>query len=247
DRDIVLAARVTGPAVAPPPAADKDKKDEPKPGEVQAAANKQVKLVVVADLDAFSNMFFNLRRANQDDNLRFDNVAFILDCIDDLVGDQSLIELRNRRPKLRQLTTVMQSQEQYEKTWSIERKKAEDDARKALDAAQARLDAAVKKIDDSADLDERAKEIQKESVQQTENRKLELEKGTIENEKKLTIERARYAKNAQQRQVQTRYQISTLVFTPVPALLVGLWIFFRRRSREALIVPKNRMVSGGVQ
>ncbi|MEY4674623.1 MAG: hypothetical protein RL148_2407 [Planctomycetota bacterium] len=216
-------------------------------GKPAAEGQKGVNLVAIADLDMLSNSFFQLRRQASEDNLRFDNVTFVLNCIDQLTGDSSLIELRKRRPMLRSLDTVLAAQEQFETRWLDQRDAAEQAATEALDKAKARLDEAVKKIQDNTEMDEQAKEIQIDSVRNKEQRRLELDQAQIEDDKRKKIEIAKHEKNVAQRRVQNGYQVSTVLFAPIPALLMGLWVFTRKRSRESMIVPQGRRVAGGVK
>ena len=235
--EYVLAAHVTGkaPGGSDGAGADDKGKDPQKP----------VNLIVVADLDAFSNSFFQLRSMNDNDNLRFDNVTFILNCIDSLAGDDTLIELRKRRPVLRPLTTVMAAQEQFERKWIDQRESAEDAAAAELDKAQKRLDEAVAKIRDNPEIDERAKDIRIQAEQDKENRNLEVRKEQIEVEKRKKIGEAKHEKNVRQKAVQVRYQVMTIGLAFLPPLLLAAFTFFRRMSRESQNVPKNRMVRRG--
>ena len=121
--------------------------------------SKGVNVIYVADLDMVSNQFFQIRRQYTDQNLSFDNVRFVLNCIDTLAGDESLIELRKRRPILRKLSAVENAQRDFDDKWTAEKDKAEADAADALKEAQGRLDQAVAKIRDDAALDEQAKEV----------------------------------------------------------------------------------------
>lgn len=237
NEDYVLAARVTG---APPAASNGDG------GEGAGAGKPQpLSLVFLSDLDFISNQFFAMRRSLPDANLQFDNVTFVLNCIDHLVGDTSLIELRSRRPQLRTLERVAEAQKRYEDEWSRQREAAEELAKQELDEAQARLDAAVAKVQDDPTLDQFAKEMQVESIRQNEQRRLDVRKAEIEREKLDKIREATHRRDTQKREVQAVYKGWTLVLTPLPALLMGLVMFFRRRARETQIVPSNRMVRGG--
>ncbi|HEU4420665.1 MAG TPA: Gldg family protein, partial [Planctomycetota bacterium] len=221
--DLVMAARVTS--------------------TVAEGKAKGVNLIYVADLDVIGNQFFQIRRQMADPNLRFDNVTFVLNCIDSLVGDESLIELRKRRPMLRKLVNVEEAQRKYEEKWTEEKDAAEKAAREALDKAQASLDAAVAKIRDDQTLDEQAKEVKIVQVQQQENRKLELQKAQIEDQKKMKLEEASHDRDAARKGIHDNYRVMTLVLSVVPCLLLGVFTFRRRTSRAASIVPANRRVS----
>jgi ABC-2 type transport system permease protein len=224
DEDLVLAGRVRG----------------------KAAEGQQrgVDVVYVADLDMFGNQFFQIRRSLADPNLRFDNVTFVLNCIDSLVGDESLIELRKRRPVLRKLTRVEDAQRAFEEKWLTTKDDAEKAAKDELDKAQARLDEAVAKIRNDATLDDQAKEVKIVQVQQAESRRLELAKARIEDEKRMTIEIAAHDRDQARAGVQEGYRLLTLLLAALPPLALGVLTFLRKSARAAAIVPASRKVGG---
>ncbi len=103
-----LAARLTGPAPmeksadkTDPAKKDAAKKDEAKKDEKPAT----IKVIAIADLDLISEQFFELRRRKVE-NLDFDNVTFVLNCVDVLAGDESFVALRKKRPVHRTLETL---------------------------------------------------------------------------------------------------------------------------------------------
>jgi len=225
--DLTVAARITGKA--------------------QEGRPKGADVIVATDIDFVSNQFFSLRRQYADANLRFDNVTFVLNCIDSLVGDDSLIELRKRRPILRKLTAVEKSQRSFEDDWNKEKDAAEEAADKALKSAQEALDKAVQKISDDTSIDEMAKQDKIAEVQNVQQRKLDLAKATIEAEKEARLQEASHKRDSARKAVHDWYRVATLVLAVVPALLLGIATWLRRSSRAASIVPANRRthVGGG--
>jgi len=213
-----------------------------KPAEGQ---DKGVNLIYVADLDMIGDQFFRLRAQMNDANLRFDNVTFALNCIDSLIGDESLIELRKRRPILRKLTKVEEAQAIFEKKWQDEKSDAEKAAEDSLAAARKRLDEAVAKIREDQELDAQAKEVKIVEVQQNENRKFELETAQIEEKKNRRLEEAQHDRDAARSSIHDQYRLITILLAALPGLLLGLITYFRRSSRAASIVPHNRQVQGG--
>ena len=85
DISYTLAARITG-AAPLEKTVDKDadaaKKDEAKKDDKPAT----IKVIAIADLDMICEQFFELRR-QKIENLDFDNVTFVLNCVDVLAGD----------------------------------------------------------------------------------------------------------------------------------------------------------------
>lgn len=210
-----------------------------------AGAASNLNVICWADLDVVSNQFFQIRRQVTDQNLRFDNVPLVLNCIDSLVGDESLIELRKRRPLLRRLTVVEKAQSEFEKRWNTQKEEAEDESQKALDEAKGRLDAAVNKIKDDKALDAQSKENKIAEVENVENRRFELEKADIETKKKERIEEAKFERDQEKGAIQATYRWSTLGLAVLPPLLLGIFTLIRRMNRAAAIVPQARLVGGG--
>jgi ABC-2 type transport system permease protein len=167
-----------------------------------------------------------------------------LNCIDALAGDDSLIELRKRRPILRKLERVEEAQRAYEDQWTKDKEEAEVAAADKLKEAQGRLDEAVRKIQEDKSMDDQAKEVRIVEVQQKENRSFEVEKAKIDEAKNARLEQATHDRNAARARIHNTYRISTLVFGVLPGLLLGVVMFLRRSSRAAAIVPASRQVSG---
>lgn len=213
-------------------------------GEPAEGADQGLNLIYVADLDVIGNQFFQLRSSMLNPNIRFDNVTFALNCIDTLVGDESLIALRKRRPILRKLTAVEAAQREFEDVWQEQKEAAEDAAKQSLDEAQQRLDDAVAKIRGDATLDPRAKEVKIVEVQQNENRKFELEKAQIEERKSRRLEEAQHDRDAARTGIHDSYRLVVLVLAAMPGILLGLLTYLRRSSRASSIIPTNRRVGG---
>lgn len=239
----VLACRVTGTPKAAAPENGAAKEGESKEGE---AKDKPIHVIFIADLDMMGEVFFDIRkRGFAGTGIEFDNVTFVLNCVDELAGDDSFIELRKRRPRHRTLQTLEAQEQRFNEAWLDEKQQAEQRAAEELAKAQARLDEQVKKVTESSDLDERAKEIQIETIRDIEQRKLDAAKARIEDEKMRAVDAANARRLTQLQHIQQRYTAMTLAGAPIPGILVGIWVWLRRRKRDRAIVPGNRFVRGG--
>ena len=82
-------------------------------------------------------------------------------------------------------------------------------------------------------------------MQQNENRKFELETAQIEEKKNRRLEEAQHDRDAARSSIHDQYRLITILLAAFPGLLLGLITYFRRTSRAAAIVPRNRQVQGG--
>ncbi|MBY0398224.1 MAG: GldG family protein, partial [Thermoleophilia bacterium] len=189
---------------------------------------KKVNAVLVADLDMISETFFQMREQGAQD-LEFDNVPFILNAVDALIGDQSLVELRKKRRVYRTLERIdARRQIEVEETQKAEAA-AREDAESRLRDAQARLDQRVKEVQQRIDLDEQSKEIMAASVQSAEQSRLTAQTIAIEQERNRRVEDARFASRKNIDRIQNGVRFAAVALPPFPALVTGLLVMVRRR------------------
>ena len=238
-QEYTLAARIQGkPAAAEPPRPAADAKDKDKPaGPPQPAA---VQAILIADLDLISEQFFQLRR-QKTENLDFDNITFVLNCVDVLAGDSDYISLRKRRPMHRTLDRLEDQTRDYVKRNQEEARTAEDEAKAALDKAQASLDAKVAKLRDDKELDERSREVKLLTLEKVESQRLTVEKAAIDDEKRRKIQDSKASKEQAIREIEGRVRIGAIIAAPLPALLLAGLIFGVRSSRENRGANPNRL------
>jgi len=218
----VLAAHITGTAGG-------EADDESV--EADAETPSGIQLIAIADVDFISEQFFAIRRAAPG-NLSFDNVTFFLNAMDVLVGDDSFIDLRNRRVAHRTLARVEDRTSDFIERRAGEEQEAEAEADKALADAQQRLNDKVAEVRNRADLDAQAKAIMARNLEEVENRRLEVLKANIEATKEAKIQRSREDMEAQVRNIQSGIRTSAVLIPPIPVFVLGVLIFIRRQRRE---------------
>lgn len=225
--EYVLAARVRGTPPPPPPPREGEKDKAP------PAAPAEIHVIVVADADMIHEQFFEMRRAGFE-GLSFDNVTFVLNCVDVLAGDETYVPLRKRRPRHRTLEAVESLTKVHVDRQLEETRAAEDAAKARRDEAQARFDAKLKELKDRTDLDNRTKDIMVRNLEEVENRRLEVEKQRIDDEKESRVEKSKATMESSIRSIQKRIRVLAVLLPPVPALLIGLLVFMARIKREGM-------------
>ncbi len=225
-----LAARLQG---RPAPAANEAEKEAtPKASDIH--------VIAIADLDVISEQFFELRRRRVE-NLEFDNVTFVLNCVDVLAGDDAFVNLRKRRLRHRTLERLERQTKQFTEQRQAESKSAEDAAKEQLGSAQKRLDQQVEAVRARTDVDERTKEIMLANLQEVANRRLDVEKAQIDDQKLQKIQESKAAMEREVRRIQNEIRTLAIAIPPLPALALGLFVFGARLRRENQGANPNRI------
>ena len=253
--DYVLAAMVTK---GSPPAEENEEESEEENAEEteeeqkeenseETAATdgppKDIRLVVIADLDFISEQFFQIRERGPE-NLNFDNVTLFLNAMDILVGDESFVSLRNKRVRHRTLERVEAQTREFIETRIEEEGQAEAEADKALAEAQKNLDQRVEEVRSRPELDDRTKQIMARNIQEVESRKFEVLKASIEAEKEAKVHASRENLESQRQRIQSNIKTLAVVLPPIPVLVLGILIFLRRQRREREGESVARLLKG---
>jgi ABC-2 type transport system permease protein len=192
---------------------------------------KSVNVIVIADLDFISDQLFEMRE-NEPAGVSVDNIAFFLNSIDVLAGDDAFVALRTRRVRYRTLERVESRTRAFVERRSREERQAMADAQMALDTARKRLEHMVEDIERRPDLDAQALQILGRNVEETENRKLDVLRANIEQAKDAKIQASRENMEAEVRRIQGTIRTTAVLAPPLPIIVIGLVIFAFRKRRE---------------
>lgn len=226
--EYVLAAKISG-----------EKSGAPGPnGET---SKRKINAIFIADIDMISDTFFTIREKNWQ-NLKLDNVTFVLNCVDELAGDDTFMALRKRRPRHRTLTGVEQETTKLKAEFAEVARKAMDEAKSKLKQAEESLKEETKKILSDTTMDEQTKAIRLRTAEENERRRLEVAKLEIENEKSKTLEREDDKTRRKVRTIEQSRQALACILSPIPALIVGAFVFARRVSNERQGIVDERLV-----
>lgn len=188
-------------------------------------------LVAIADVDFISDAFFDIR-AMAPPSASFDNIAFFLNTIDLLAGDESFIALRNRVPRHRTLERLEAQIHTFVDRRTREEQQAQKEALTALEDARGRLKARVDALHARTDLDAQAKLIMVRNAEETENRQLRMLERTIAEARDAKIRASRETMESEIRGIRTRIRSLAVLLPPVPVLFIGVAVFVRRARRE---------------
>jgi len=202
---------------------------------------QKIDAIFVADTDMISDWFFMVRERRMY-GLDLDNVTFVLNCVDHLADDGSYIDLRKRRAKHRTLLRVEQASSKFVAERTAESEKANTEAQNELDEAKARFAKQVEEIRNDTNLDDVAK-LQKIAIaQETEQRRVSVAEANIEQAKEKRVAESRAKSERQIRAIESRYWLAAVFLPPIPAILLGLFVWaWRLQNEQKDISPARRV------
>jgi ABC-2 type transport system permease protein len=238
-RTYSLAARITGQLPADS-AADKAKDADKKKDDKAKSPPAKINVIAIADLDLIGEQFFQLRRSKNED-LEFDNVPFVLNCVDVLAGDESFVGLRRKRQIHRRLDVIEEQVKKFDKELAQKTKEAEDQASEELLQAQKLFDKEVDSVRNRTEWDERTKEIQLANLQSVAQRRLDVKKQLIEDRKLIGIREGKAESERQIRGIRNSVRLEAALIPPLPPLILGLFVWIGRIRRENLGANPKRL------
>jgi len=201
---------------------------------------KSARVTVVSDIDfILAPDIWNLRAQNIPD-LKFDNVTFVLNAIDELAGDVALLELRKRRPIHRTLSVIETERHAFEKKLDDFSRKAEEDAEAEIARLRAQNEKQLADIDKQEGLDNKSKEQIKIATSSSLQAQLDRRIKEINEEKESSISIEREKVEELISGIEDGYKVYAVIVPPIPALLLGIFVFVMRRRREYASISSSR-------
>ncbi|HMO13444.1 MAG TPA: Gldg family protein [Pirellulaceae bacterium] len=212
--------------------------------------------VYVADVDIIADHFVNLRDQPRQGGLeyRFENTHFVLNLIDTLANEVKYIDIRNR--KLRHVTLrhieatarealgeVDEWIQNFEKYRSTQLSEAEEKARTVIGPLENELKKLARLAEEGEPIDQIQAEKLFQQYQQKameEEQKIQQRSQQLQNEMGESIRAKRLNAEMIIQQVQQQYKLAAVLLPPIPPLLLGLFVFTRRRLREREGISKAR-------
>jgi ABC-type uncharacterized transport system involved in gliding motility auxiliary subunit len=203
---------------------------------------EKVNVIYVADIDFISDPMFAIVEKEMY-GLKLDNVAFVLNCVDLLAGDDSLIGLRKRRPHQRTLSAVEAQTITYQQKRRAVQEEATKAAQEELDDVKKRLKAEQTKLTEDKTLDPTERNARMTMLVREEQTKLLKKEVEVETKKQAKLNQARNESTRQIQGVEFRYRLLAILLPPIPALLIGCWVFFKRMADERRSIGTDRLVA----
>lgn len=205
-------------------------------------ASSKINAIYVADIDLITSFFFR-ERVIGELPMRFDNVTFVLNAIDTLIGDESFIALRSRRESTRTLTAVEARVQEFRIEANQAIKLADEEADKELEKRTAELKRRATEILENESLDVLAKRQLLQQAQLTESQRLQFAEERIEEEKENEINKIRARTRTQIDELESWTRFWSVIGASLPATLLGLIVFVSRIFAERSKVIPHRQRS----
>ena len=201
--------------------------------------DKPVNVLFCADTDIIGDQFFSLRARSPFD-IEFDNVTFVLNAVDALVGDEVFIDLRSRRSTMRSLDYVERETRGLRKKLSEEEKDADDQIKQKLKEARKELEDEIDALQKRDDLDPTSKDQLLAQKQEQLNKQLGNEEKELQRQKNDKIRRASLDMKREVRRVENKVRIVAWILPAILPICFGLLFLGLRNLSEKQSIAASR-------
>ncbi|MEO0531051.1 MAG: Gldg family protein [Planctomycetota bacterium] len=209
----------------------------------------EINAVLVGDIDCLSDAFFVIREMGEEEDAivqwNFQNVAFVLNTLDALAGDDRFLDVRKRTRTHRILEMIEQATEDYREEASEQRQEFINDAKAQIAGAQEKFSERIAKIESDPDLSAVEKRQRIEQARILAGRTRDVRVAKLEKERDRQIRQTERDLAAKVRGVQDFYKLCAVLLPPIPPILLAFLVFFHRRESEREGVSKTRLRFGG--
>lgn len=235
------STKTLGETVGADDATEPGDKDQP----AQPAPDGEINVVLVGDIDVLYSAFVALRNRGEDPDaevkLDVDNVTFVLNTLDSLAGETNYLEVRKRRPQHRSLSNLDRRTESIREKATLAREQFAEDFDKKRNAAQAELDKKIAEMQKRTDVNPLQMMQEVELVRRNEERRLEATTAELKNKRDELIKKVETESEVQLRRVQGRTKLMAVLLPPIVPLMIGAFVFGRRRQKEREGIASNRL------
>ncbi|MDA8746279.1 Gldg family protein, partial [Rubripirellula amarantea] len=220
--------------------------DDTAAGRAKPIAKTPIKAVVVSDIDCLFDGFFEIRaRGDQDTpqfaDLDFQNVAYVLNVLDYLAGDERFIEIRKRSRPHRVLTKIEEATKESREKFRENIADAKQELEEAQDEANRKFSDKIDSIQNRTDLTDQQKRMAIDRIRSSEQRNLERRLDRLQNDLDHEIVKTQRDLEKEVRGVQDRYKLYAALLPPILPILLGILVYFHRRQGEREGVSKSRL------
>ena len=149
--------------------------------------------------------------------------------------------LRKKRAKHRTLLELEAQAKIFTEELQDQTKAAENAAKDKLDQAQQAFNKEVDQVRSRTDLDDRTKESMLENLQSVAQRRLDVQKQLVEDEKLNKIRESKGESERNIRKIQNNVRYKAAIIPPLPPMILGLLVWIARLRRENLGANPKRL------
>jgi ABC-2 type transport system permease protein len=204
-----------------------------------------------------SGVFVDIRKNPsqlEDVKFQFQNITFVLNVIDELVGETKYPAIRRHVPTYSTLKLVEAQAEEAKRLGAEEQSAANTkynekvaEVEDASAKAKRQFKESVDKLQSEGAIDaskqqellQRLTEYQMKEAQLA--KKLEIEQEKLQRERDRNIRDARRREDDAIRKIRNNYKMLAVFIPPIPPLIVGIVVMVSRRLREREGISKSRL------
>lgn len=209
----------------------------------------EINAVLVADIDCLNDAFFMIREMGEEEDAivqwNFQNVAFVLNTLDALAGDDRFLEVRKRTRKHSILDKVEEATEDYRNAAAKQREESISEATSQISLVQNEFQKKIAEIEANPNLSaiEKRQRIEQARILFGRTRDVRITK--LEKDRDRQIRQGERDLASKIRGVQDFYKLCAVLLPPIPPILLAFLVFFHRRESEREGVAKTRLRFGG--